>query len=50
LPGSQAKRRREGEILKEQVAGMKTAEISRKAGISQPTCYARKSNFGGVEA
>ena len=36
-------------ILKEQAAGMKTAEVCRRHGISQPTFYAWKSKFGGME-
>jgi putative transposase len=35
-------------ILREQEAGMKTAEVCRKYGISQPTFYAWKSKFGGM--
>jgi putative transposase len=34
-------------ILQEQEAGMKTAEICRKHGISQPTFYAWKAKYGG---
>jgi putative transposase len=36
-------------ILKEQEAGMKTAEVCRRHGISQPTFYSWKSKFGGME-
>ena len=36
-------------ILKEQAAGMKTAEVCRRHGISQPTFYSWKSKFGGLE-
>ena len=36
-------------IPKEQAAGMKTAEVCRCHGISQPTFYAWKSKFGGME-
>jgi putative transposase len=36
-------------ILKEQAAGMKTSEVCRRHGISQPTFYAWKSKFGGME-
>ena len=36
-------------ILKEQATGMKTAEVCRRHGISQPTFYAWKSKFGGME-
>jgi putative transposase len=35
-------------ILREQEAGMKTAEVCRKHGISQPTFFARKAKFGGM--
>ena len=35
-------------ILREQEAGMKTAEVCRKHGISQPTFYAWKAKFGGM--
>jgi putative transposase len=35
-------------ILQEQEAGMKTAEICRKHGISQPTFYAWKAKYGGL--
>ena len=31
-----------------QEAGMKTAEICRKHGISQPTFYAWKAKYGGL--
>ena len=34
--------------LQEQEAGMKTAEICRKHGISQPTFYAWKTKYGGL--
>jgi transposase InsO family protein len=36
-------------ILKEQEAGRPTAEVCRRHGISQPTFYAWKSKFGGLE-
>jgi putative transposase len=36
-------------ILKEQEAGWSTAEVCRRHGISQPTFYAWKSKFGGLE-
>lgn len=36
-------------ILKEFEAGMKAAEVCRRHGISQPTFYAWKSKFGGLE-
>jgi putative transposase len=35
-------------ILREQEAGMKTAEVCRRHGISQPTFYAWKAKFGGM--
>jgi len=35
-------------ILREQEAGMATAEVCRKHGISQPTFYAWKAKFGGM--
>ena len=35
-------------ILHEQEAGMKTAEVCRKHGISQPTFYAWKAKYGGL--
>jgi putative transposase len=37
-------------ILKEQEAGAKTADVCRRHGISQPTLYAWKAKFGGMEA
>jgi putative transposase len=36
-------------ILKEQEAGSPTAEVCRRHGISQPTFYAWKSKYGGME-
>lgn len=36
-------------ILKEQEAGMPTADVCRKHGISAATCYKWKSKFGGLE-
>jgi putative transposase len=35
-------------ILKEHEAGMSTAEVCRRHGISQPTFYSWKSKFGGL--
>ena len=35
-------------ILREQEAGLTTAEVCRKHGISQPTFYAWKAKFGGM--
>jgi len=37
-------------ILKQQEAGMKTADIWREHGISQATLYNWKSKYGGMEA
>ena len=36
-------------VLKEQEAGMSTAEVCRRHGISQPTFYSWKSKFGGLD-
>lgn len=36
-------------ILKEQEAGMPTADVCRKHGISSATFYKWKSKFGGLE-
>ncbi len=36
-------------ILREQEAGMGTAEVCRKHGISTATFYAWKAKFGGLE-
>ena len=36
-------------ILKEQEAGMPTADMCRKHGISSATFYKYKSKFGGLE-
>jgi len=36
-------------ILKEQEAGMPTAEVCRKHGISSATFYKYKARFGGLE-
>ena len=37
------------QILKEQEAGERTADVFRRHGISQPTFYKWKSKFGGME-
>jgi putative transposase len=36
-------------ILREQEAGISTADICRKHGISSATFYAWKAKFGGLE-
>ncbi len=36
-------------ILREQEAGMKTADVCRKHGISNPTFYAWKAKYGGMD-
>jgi putative transposase len=36
-------------VLKEQEAGMPTAEVCRRHGISSATFYKSKSKFGGLE-
>jgi putative transposase len=36
-------------ILKEQEAGTKVAELSRRHGISETTLYKWKSKYGGLE-
>jgi putative transposase len=36
-------------VLKESEAGAKTAEVCRKAGISEGTFYKWKNKFGGME-
>ena len=36
-------------VLKEQEAGMPTAEVCRRHGISSATFYKWKSMFGGLE-
>ena len=36
-------------VLKEHEAGMSTAEVCRRHGVSQPTFYSWKSKFGGLE-
>lgn len=35
-------------ILREQEAGLKTAEVCRQHGISPPTFYAWKAKYGGM--
>jgi len=36
-------------MLKEQEAGLSTAEVCRKHGVSQATFYKYKARFGGLE-
>ena len=36
-------------VIKEQKAGMPTAEVCRKHGLSQGTFYKFKSKYGGME-
>jgi putative transposase len=36
-------------ILREQEAGMKTADVCRKHGISGPTFYKWKAKYGGLD-
>lgn len=36
-------------ILREQEAGMKTADLRRKHGISSPIFYAWKAKYGGMD-
>ena len=36
-------------VLKEHEAGVKTAELCRKHGISEATFYAWKAKYGGLE-
>jgi len=36
-------------ILREQEAGMKTADVCRKHGVSQATFYKWKSKYGGLD-
>ena len=36
-------------ILREQEAGMKTADVCRKHGISEATFYKYKAKFGGMD-
>jgi hypothetical protein len=36
-------------MIKEQEAGMPTAEVCRKHGVSQSTFYKYKSKYGGME-
>jgi putative transposase len=36
-------------ILREHEAGMKTADLCRKHGVSEPTFYNWKAKYGGLE-
>jgi putative transposase len=36
-------------VLREQEAGVSTADVCRKHGISSATFYGRKAKFGGLE-
>ena len=36
-------------VLREQEAGMKTADVCRKHGISSATLYAWKAKYGGMD-
>ena len=36
-------------VLREQEAGMKTAEVCRKHGVSEATFYKWKAKYGGLE-
>ena len=36
-------------MLREQEAGMKSADLCRKHGISSPTFYAWKAKYGGMD-
>lgn len=36
-------------MLREHEAGMKTSDVCRKHGISQPTFYKWKAKFGGLD-
>jgi len=37
------------QILKEQEAGERTADVCRRYGVNQPTFYKWKTKFGGME-
>ena len=37
-------------VLKESEAGMKTADLARRHGVSEATIYNWKSKYGGMEA
>ena len=37
------------QILKEQAADERTADVCRRHGVSQPTFYKWKAKFGGME-
>lgn len=36
-------------VLKEQEAGMSTADVCRRHGVSSATCYKWKAKYGGLE-
>jgi len=49
MKGSRFKEEQIIAILREQEAGMKTADVCRKHGISGATFYKWKSKYGGLE-
>jgi putative transposase len=49
MKGSRFKEEQIITILREQEAGMKTADVCRKHGISGATFYKWKSKYGGLE-
>jgi putative transposase len=48
MKGSRFKEEQIIAVLREQESGVKTAEVCRKHGISQPTFYAWKAKYGGL--